>query len=107
MQPTMHKIATLVGFLFLVGCGAKAPPATVQPVQPEADASPARHCESQADCRAGEMCAGPEGCDVAWTCVPAQPCTRDAMLYCACDGETVHGSSTCPPRPYRHRGACP
>lgn len=64
-------------------------------------------CTSSADCPDGQMCSGPEGCDAAWTCGPARPCTRDYVAYCGCDGQTMHGSGSCPPGPFRSRGECP
>jgi hypothetical protein len=33
-------------------------------------------------------------------------CTRDLALFCGCNGLTFRGSSTCPPQPFKHRGAC-
>lgn len=75
------------------------------------DASPrpdsgARTCTSNAQCGSGEMCAGPEGCGVPWTCVAATGCTADFAPFCSCRGVTVHGSSSCPPEPFMHRGEC-
>jgi len=67
---------------------------------------PPRLCRSNVDCSVGQMCAGPEGCGVPWTCQPAPPCTRDLAPYCGCDGTTFMASSTCPGRPYQHRGNC-
>jgi hypothetical protein len=63
-------------------------------------------CSTGADCPSGTFCTGGEGCDIPWTCQPLRPCTRDAVEYCACDGTRIVGSSTCPPRPYAHKGAC-
>lgn len=82
---------------------------TVEVIRDDAtDAPPAegRTCQSNADCGDEEMCFGPEGCDVAWTCQPLRPCTRDLVVYCGCDGERHEGSGTCPPAPYAHRGPC-
>jgi hypothetical protein len=64
-------------------------------------------CTTSADCAQGEQCFGPEGCGVQWTCVAARACTRDLAQYCGCDGLTVEGSGSCPPRAYSHRGPCP
>jgi hypothetical protein len=64
-------------------------------------------CKSNADCGAGEMCSGAEGCDAPWTCVPSRPCTRDMVVYCGCDGQEHRGSGSCPPAPYKHKGPCP
>ena len=65
-----------------------------------------QHECTRGSCPEGQMCTGPEGCGFAWTCQPARPCTRDLVPFCACDGRTFRGSSRCPDRPYRHRGAC-
>ena len=69
-------------------------------------ASGSTTCTSRADCGEGQTCAGPEGCDVAWTCQPDRPCTRDLVVYCGCDGTVLRGSGSCPPAPYRNRGPC-
>ncbi|MGI5863172.1 MAG: hypothetical protein ACOX6T_14075 [Myxococcales bacterium] len=63
-------------------------------------------CTSSSDCAEGEFCQGPEGCSVQWTCQPERPCTRDRRAFCGCDGTTFSASSTCPTRPYAHRGKC-
>lgn len=63
-------------------------------------------CTSNEDCEDGEMCTGPAGCDIPWTCEKARPCTRDLRQYCSCEGETIQGSGSCPPAPYKHPGAC-
>jgi|GEM_PF-4914860 len=63
-------------------------------------------CTSNDDCEEDEMCAGPAGCDVPWTCKPMRPCTRDLRQYCSCEGETIEGSGSCPPAPYKHPGPC-
>ncbi len=96
---------SLLAVLAFAACGSKPPP----PAQasPPPAAATGKPCASQSECGAGEMCAGPAGCDIAWSCVPAHPCTMDAMTFCSCDGKSVIGSSTCPPQPYRHRGECP
>ena len=52
------------------------------------------------------MCEGPPGCDTPWTCVPLHGCTADVAPFCACDGTTFYGSSSCPGRPYRARSIC-
>jgi hypothetical protein len=69
---------------------------------------PPRPCTSNADCTDGRECVGPEGCAVPWTCQPAlgRPCTDDLASFCGCDGRTLHGSSSCPPGPFAHRGEC-
>lgn len=66
----------------------------------------AKTCTSNADCGDDEMCAGPAGCDVPWTCQQHRPCTMDLRAYCSCEGETIHGSGSCPPAPYKHAGEC-
>ena len=67
-----------------------------------------RACRTGSDCAANELCMGPEGCGVQWTC-RAGPigCTADLSPFCGCDGTTFFGSSSCPTRPFVHRGACP
>ncbi|MEZ4390527.1 MAG: hypothetical protein R3A48_05480 [Polyangiales bacterium] len=67
-----------------------------------------RTCVRQSDCPAGSECVGPEGCGVPWTCVAGlgRPCTDDLAPFCGCDGQTIFGSSSCPPGPYRARGPC-
>jgi hypothetical protein len=67
---------------------------------------PPQRCNNNSDCSGGTQCVGPEGCGVQWTCQPVEGCTRDLGAYCACDGTTFYGSSTCPGHPYLHRGAC-
>jgi hypothetical protein len=64
-------------------------------------------CQSSADCPPSTMCQGAMGCGVAWRCVPLTGCTPDLTRFCACDGTTFEGSSSCPGRPYRAFGACP
>lgn len=63
-------------------------------------------CTSNDDCEDDEMCTGPAGCDIPWTCEAQRPCTRDLRQYCSCDGETIEGSGSCPPAPYKHPGPC-
>jgi hypothetical protein len=67
-----------------------------------------RTCTSTADCGPGLECLGGEGCGTPWTCQPAlgRPCTADFSPFCGCDGVTFGGSSSCPPRPFLHRGPC-
>jgi hypothetical protein len=96
---------TLICLSFLAACGGKGPAPATGAVTGSADAG-ARACTARADCAEDEMCAGPPGCGVAWTCVPERPCTMDLRAYCSCDGETIHGSGTCPPAPYQHAGEC-
>lgn len=63
-------------------------------------------CTSNDDCEDDEMCTGPAGCDIPWTCEPQRPCTKDLRQYCSCEGETIEGSGSCPPAPYKHPGPC-
>lgn len=71
-----------------------------------AERAEGRTCVTSGDCPEGLFCFGPEGCERDWICVAPRPCTRDLVQYCACDGTTVEGSGSCPPRAYRHRGPC-
>ncbi len=98
----------LLTLLVLAACGSKTPDpkSATDPLAATPDAG-ARTCRSSADCGEGELCFGPEGCDVEWTCVPDRPCTRDLAFYCGCDGQSLTGSGSCPPAPYAHRGECP
>jgi len=63
-------------------------------------------CHSIADCPSGSMCIGPAGCGVAWHCEAVGGCTADESPFCSCNNTTVYGSSSCPPEPYLHTGAC-
>lgn len=69
-----------------------------------------RVCTTSADCRAGSVCAGVEGCSTFWTCIPrrrARPrCARNEERFCACTGDTFEASQTCPGQPFLHRGYC-
>lgn len=67
----------------------------------------ARTCHTSTDCLRTELCFGPQGCGLPWTCVPSMACTHDFAPFCSCRGVTVFGSSSCPPEPYAIRGACP
>jgi len=65
-------------------------------------------CLSDSDCEGGGTCEG-EGCgdDQPGTCGASdRMCTRDAQMYCGCDGENFRGSGSCPGRRYAHRGEC-
>jgi len=71
------------------------------------DAGPApTYCRTSRDCPSGNICSGPEGCGIPWTCQPARDCTRDLAYFCACNGTTFQSSSTCPGQPYARRGQC-
>lgn len=74
------------------------------PGGPAADGEP---CQAAADCQSG-VCEG-EGCgaDTPGTCASTKrACTRDYRPYCGCDGQTFHGSGTCPGQRFAHRGEC-
>lgn len=83
-------------------------PATTDVALPRMDAGAVRTCSVASDCLSGEACIGPEGCGVPWTCQPAagRACTDDLAPFCGCDGTTFRGSSSCPERPFAHRGPC-
>lgn len=81
----------------LLGCVDAGPPV---------DVAPTRTCRTSSDCPRTMMCEGPPGCDTPWTCVPLHGCTADVAPFCACDGTTFYGSSSCPGRPYRARSIC-
>ncbi len=79
-----------------------APPASLAPAT-----GGERACASQRDCPRGEICEGPEGCGVTWTCRrPAARCNPDTQVFCDCERNTFRASMTCPGRPYAHRGSC-
>jgi hypothetical protein len=62
-------------------------------------------CSAESPCLGG-ICTG-TSCDETWRCIPSDiGCTDDAAPYCGCDGVTFRDSSTCPSRPYAHRGEC-
>jgi len=64
-------------------------------------------CTATMPCPSGGVCGGGPTCDDAWTCsFTPMPCTDDLVEYCGCDGSTFSGSSTCPDRPFAHRGPC-
>jgi hypothetical protein len=88
----------------LYGCPAPQPPPQPGPGGPGSGSGKA--CTSAADCATGEDCQGSDTCGSAWTCGPTRPCTLDLVEYCACDGTVFQGSSTCPTKPYQHRGRC-
>ena len=78
----------------------------VRQVVPLAEEDQEKTCTSNEDCEEGTFCSGPAGCDIPWTCVELRPCTMDLRAFCSCEGETIRGSSTCPPAPYKHAGEC-
>lgn len=62
-------------------------------------------CTADLPC-VGGVCTG-DFCGEPWQCLHlGMPCTEDAAPYCGCDGTTFYASSTCPDRPYVHRGPC-
>lgn len=65
-----------------------------------------RTCGASGECARGETCFGIAGCATDWRCVRARGCARDRVTFCGCDGETFTASSTCPGRPFVHRGEC-
>ncbi len=78
----------------------------VEQVDDDDTAASGTECNAASDCADGQMCIGPEGCDVPWTCQPMRACTHDLREYCGCDGESFSGSGSCPSRPYASRGPC-
>jgi hypothetical protein len=83
--------------------------AAAEPGVYDADHRPGvdRHaCTSNDDCGGGRVCWGVPGCGTTWSCVRVRGCARDAVPYCGCDGVTFTASSTCPGRPFAHRGRC-
>ena len=122
--------ASAAGFLVtaavLVGCPSSpppaapldsGPPASVSTPSPAPSPAPAptvgappaaahKGCGADADCPSGQMCTFTPGCEAPGTCAPPRRCTRDLVEYCACDGTTFRGSSTCPVKAYRSRGKC-
>lgn len=93
----MRRTPAALLLLTLAACK----PGPAAPVPP-----PPATCTTSADCRPGETCVGPQGCDQPWTCKADVVCTMDLRTFCACDGTTVQGSGSCPPRPWVHAGAC-
>ncbi|MDW8246563.1 MAG: hypothetical protein RMJ84_08290, partial [Sandaracinaceae bacterium] len=80
---------------------------------PHASSSPdgvspeGRPCQTHRDCPKGELCIGPQGCEVTWTCQKATyRCNPDTQVFCDCQGRTFRASMNCPSRPYAHRGSC-
>lgn len=86
---------------------ATRPAAPERPTASDAVSSTERLCASSRDCRRGEVCEGPEGCGMTWTCRrPAARCNPDTQVFCDCDMNTFRASMNCPGRPYAHRGSC-
>lgn len=67
-----------------------------------------RLCTSNRDCRRGQVCTGPEGCGMTWTCQrpPPERCNPDTQVFCDCERNTFRASMNCPGQPYAHRGSC-
>lgn len=83
--------------------GAATPTTSTLPPAPVG----ARTCTSSRDCASGELCIGPEGCGMTWTCArPTQRCNPDTQVFCDCERNTFRASMTCPGRPFAHRGSC-
>jgi len=63
-------------------------------------------CNKATDCASG-VCEG-QGCgpNLGRCAAPNRHCTRDARLYCGCDGKPFRSSGTCPGRRYSKQGAC-
>ncbi len=89
-----------------LACLDGGPPDIVSPPDASRDVVGPRTCNSRGDCAINELCDGPPGCGMPWTCVPGRGCTADVATFCACDGTQFTGSSSCPGRPYRAFGAC-
>jgi hypothetical protein len=101
-----HSLAALAltaALATLYGCPAPPP---APPIDGANGPPSAKVCKSAADCAAGQDCYGPDACGSTWTCGPRRMCTEDLIEYCGCDGTVFRGSSTCPARPYQHRGGC-
>jgi hypothetical protein len=114
-------LAAVLGFAVvsaaLVGCPSQPttpdptpPPPTGTGVvlAPPASGAPAsgKPCKANAECAAGEICDFAPGCDTPGMCNAQHPCTRDLVTFCGCNGTNFQGSSTCPDRPFAHRGGC-
>lgn len=67
----------------------------------------ARVCQTNRDCPRSEICQGPPGCGMQFTCAPPErECIRDTQVFCDCAGRDFRASMFCPGRPYAHRGSC-
>jgi hypothetical protein len=97
-------LTLLVGLTGACGARSPAPRSAQEPVVAALDGG--RGCTSSGECGPGELCVGPAGCGLPWSCVPERPCTMDLAMFCSCEGQTVRGSSSCPPEPYQHVGEC-
>lgn len=70
-------------------------------------APPPGTCRTSRDCDRGQICIGPEGCGMTWTCArPTERCNPDTQVFCDCERNTFRASMTCPGQPYAHRGSC-
>jgi hypothetical protein len=113
----MRIIAIAAVVLLFAAC---APQNNPQPMPPgpapsngyepaPADPGPSNDlsCLTGADCESG-VCEG-MGCgdDQPGRCVTEdRRCTRDYAAYCGCDGQTFHGSGSCPGARYSAKGEC-
>jgi len=92
------------------GDPATVPAGAVDPGQGAAsDPTPSTvdGCLRNEDCDSG-VCEG-QGCgdDQPGTCAaPDRMCTRDAALYCGCDGQPFRASGSCPGQRYASKGEC-
>ncbi len=108
-----RSLGLLLFTLVAPGCGAMVTPGGDASVDVAADSSPSSDvlpsntCRITADCRSDQLCDGPPGCGVPWTCVPFPACETLAASFCACDGVTTFiASPGCVGRPYLHQGEC-
>jgi hypothetical protein len=110
---TAAMTAKRSGGVMCVRTGATTTPPTsgattcrIEAIALVASTGPEGECEAAADCGSGEICTGPEGCAVEWTCQPAPSCSRERVEFCSCAGETFEASGDCPGRPVAHAGPC-
>ncbi|MBX7190530.1 MAG: hypothetical protein K1X94_00645 [Sandaracinaceae bacterium] len=81
--------------------------ATQSTAAPTTTESGERICQTSRDCRRGQVCSGPPGCGMTWTCQrPAERCNPDTQVFCDCERNTFRASMNCPGQPYAHRGSC-
>lgn len=89
-----------------------ASPPAQRPSPPARQQSPltvpgVRTCRTNRDCPRSEVCQGPPGCGMPFTCAPPErECIRDTQVFCDCEGRDFRASMFCPGRPYAHRGSC-
>ncbi len=94
--------------LSVQACGAMVTPGgDAAPGRDASSTDAARTCTRNEDCASGQLCDGPPGCGVPWTCVAGRECATIAGTFCACDGfTTFYASPGCVGRPYSHGGPC-